>query len=76
MSLIKSVLLDRHLNYVEARNLLEEHEDARELLKDEMLEDSEDEGGWQDTESTHSVQQLSYPPTENSGQISTQTTAR
>ncbi len=31
---IRAVLRDRHINYTEARSIIEEHDDIRELLAD------------------------------------------
>jgi hypothetical protein len=43
MSTIRKVLKDRHVNYVEARNLLESNDDAEILLSDPTREAIEED---------------------------------
>lgn len=77
MQNIRDVLRDRHVNYTEARNILERHEDADALLteplEDEPLEEADDT--WQETDE-HAPSQQVLPPDLIDSQPPTQSAAR
>ena len=62
---IRAVLKNRHINYTEARNVLEAHEDARELLEESV--ESWDPVGEPIENSAASLQPFDADPTPTSG---------
>jgi hypothetical protein len=78
MQNIRDVLRDRHVNYTEARSLLERHNDADKLLEEPLEEDElveEQDESWEDAEE-HTVSRQVSPLDLTKGQPPAQPSIR